>query len=157
MWPQNLRTPPPAASLDKTGGIAAAVNASLAQYGVGIWAGEIGPHNGGSPPCDHTSERLANWADTFWYLDSMALKAKNGYGTIRRSLVPTPLFFRGHCWCWRVRCFRSITLKHFCMDCLDSAAYCRQDFIGVDYGLLDCATHNPLPVKHKWTVALLLG
>ena len=94
MWPQNLRTPPPAASLDKTGGIAAAVNASLAQYGVGIWAGEIGPHNGGSPPCDSSSERWANWADTFWYLDSMALKAKHGYGMYTSAAVSTAVAFK---------------------------------------------------------------
>ena len=25
------------------------------------------------------------------------------------------------------------------------AAFCRQDFIGIDYGLLDCETHAPLP------------
>ncbi|EDQ92974.1 uncharacterized protein MONBRDRAFT_13894 [Monosiga brevicollis MX1] len=25
------------------------------------------------------------------------------------------------------------------------AAFCRQDFIGIDYGLLDCATYEPLP------------
>ena len=25
------------------------------------------------------------------------------------------------------------------------SAFCRQDFIGIDCGLLDCATHTPLP------------
>lgn len=25
------------------------------------------------------------------------------------------------------------------------SAFCRQDFIGADYGMLDCATHTPLP------------
>jgi hypothetical protein len=25
------------------------------------------------------------------------------------------------------------------------AAYCRQDFLGIDYAILDCATNDPLP------------
>ena len=88
---------------DVTKQIAVAVNASLSQNapGVQIWAGEIGPHNGGTVPCDHTTMRWANWADTFWYLDSMATKAAHGY-----------------------------------------KVFCRQDFIGIDYGtgLRDVAT-----------------
>jgi hypothetical protein len=32
-----------------------------------VWAGEIGPHNGGSPPCNHSSMRWANFANSFWY------------------------------------------------------------------------------------------
>ena len=71
--------------------------------GVQIWAGEIGPHNGGNPGCGRGG-RWANWGNTFWYLDAMASKAANGY-----------------------------------------AAFCRQDFIGIDYGMLDCETHAPLP------------
>ena len=69
-----------------------------------LWAGEIGPHNGGSPPCNSSSMRWANFANTFWYIDAMATKAAHGY-----------------------------------------SAFCRQDFIGADYGLLDCATQTPLP------------
>ena len=42
-------------------------------------AGEIGPHNGGSPPCDHSSMRWAVFGDSLWYADSLALKAKHGY------------------------------------------------------------------------------
>ena len=68
------------ALLNVTAGLSAEVNASLgARDGLQLWAGEIGPHNGGSPPCDHTSMRWANFADTFWYIDAMASKAKNGF------------------------------------------------------------------------------
>jgi heparanase 1 len=98
------KTPPPASMLDITATIAEGVNASLAEFGVQIWAGEIGPHNGGSPGCDHTSLRWANFADSFWYLDAMATKAAHGY-----------------------------------------SVFCRQDFVGIDYGMLDCATYDPLP------------
>ena len=102
--PESSTTPPPASKLDLTGSIASAVNASLAPSGVPIWAGEIGPHNGGSVPCDSSSKRWANFADTFWYLDAMGSKSSNGY-----------------------------------------SAFCRQDFIGIDYAMLDCATNDPLP------------
>ena len=78
---------PPAPSdpsiLDLTSAIAHDVNATLVARGVSpaaqIWAGEIGPHNGKSPGCSHSSMRWANWGDTFWYLDAMASKAANGY------------------------------------------------------------------------------
>jgi heparanase 1 len=69
-----------------------------------LWAGEIGPHNGGSPPCNASSMRWANFANTFWYVDAMATKAAHGF-----------------------------------------SVFCRQDFIGADYGLLDCAKQTPLP------------
>lgn len=47
------------ALMDETGDIAAAVNESIRSVSAvpQIWAGEIGPHNGGSPPCDHSSMR----------------------------------------------------------------------------------------------------
>ena len=48
--------------------------------------------------------RWATFADSLWYVDSMASAAK-----------------------------------------LSFEAYCRQDFIGADYGLCDCATGKPLP------------
>lgn len=49
------------ATLDTTGLIARMVNKTVrnANPSVQVWAGEIGPHNGGSPPCDHTSMRWA--------------------------------------------------------------------------------------------------
>lgn len=75
---------------------------------VKIIGGEIGPHNGGSPPCDHTSMRWANFGDSLWYADALSVKAKNGY-----------------------------------------EAFCRQDYIGADYGLVDCSTGVPLP--DYWT------
>eukprot|EP01047_Picozoa_sp_COSAG01_P043006 COSAG01_NODE_3792_length_5691_cov_11.941166_6_plen_114_part_00 len=53
---------------DYTGEIARAVNATLAPMlapaGVQIWAGEIGPHNGGSPGCIRGG-RWSNWGNTF--------------------------------------------------------------------------------------------
>lgn len=69
-----------------------------------LWGGEVGPHNGGSPPCDASSERWSVFADGFWYLHNLGSKALNGYSVM-----------------------------------------CRQDFIGIDYGLLDCASHLPNP------------
>jgi hypothetical protein len=56
-----------------------------------------GPHNGGSPPCDHSSMRWANFGNSLWYADALASKAWNGY-----------------------------------------AGLCRQDYIGADYGMVDC-------------------
>eukprot|EP00908_Phaeocystis_cordata_P017605 Transcript_28961.p1 GENE.Transcript_28961~~Transcript_28961.p1 ORF type:complete len:519 (+),score=159.28 Transcript_28961:104-1660(+) len=71
---------------------------------VGIWAGEIGPHNGGSPVCSHASMRWAVYGDSIWYADALGAKARAGY-----------------------------------------AGFCRQDYIGADYGMLDCASGAPLP------------
>ena len=55
--------------------IAAAVNKTVREHrplpegaGVGVWGGEIGPHNGGSPVCDHTSMRWAVFGDSMWYV-----------------------------------------------------------------------------------------
>lgn len=94
------------AKLNVTNDIAVAVNKTCRENypSAGVWAGEIGPHNGGSPPCDHTSMRWANFGNTAWYLDALGTKARAGY-----------------------------------------QAFCRQDFIGADYGLLDCSTADPLP------------
>ena len=50
-----------------------------------VWAGEIGPHNGGSPPCNHSSMRWANFADSFWYMDAMATKAAHGFSVFCRQ------------------------------------------------------------------------
>lgn len=75
------------------------------------WGGEVGPHNGGAPPCDHSSMRWATFADSLWYADSLGSTAKLGF-----------------------------------------AALCRQDFIGADYGLVDCSTGTPLP--DYWTAVL---
>ena len=55
-------------TLDITAEIAIAVNATLSQAAPNVlrFAGEIGPHNGGSPPCDHTSMRWSTFANSFW-------------------------------------------------------------------------------------------
>jgi heparanase 1 len=71
---------------------------------VQIFGGEIGPHNDGSPVCDHTSMRWANFGTSLWYSDALAAKALHGY-----------------------------------------SGFCRQDYIGGDYGMLDCSTGAPLP------------
>jgi len=96
--------------LDVGEAIAVAVNRTVAtnDANVKVIAGEVGPHNGGSPVCDHTSMRWANFGDSLWYADSLGLKARHGY-----------------------------------------AAHCRQDYIGADYGMLDCSTGEPLP--DYWT------
>ena len=70
---QDPTAPASADRLDLTARIADAVVKALAparargNHTVQLWAGEIGPHNGKSPGCDHTSMRWANWGDTFWY------------------------------------------------------------------------------------------
>jgi len=93
-------------AIDISGQIAKAVNASVRSRSssVKVVGGEIGPHNGGSPVCDHTSMRWANFGDSLWYADALASKAKYGY-----------------------------------------ESFCRQDYIGADYGLVDCSTGVPLP------------
>jgi heparanase 1 len=56
-----------------------------------IWAGEIGPHNGGSPPCTHSSMRWANFANSFWYMDAMATKAAHGFSVFcRQDFIGAP-------------------------------------------------------------------
>ena len=76
-----------------------------------MWGGEVGPHNGGTPPCAHSSMRWATFADSLWYIDALASAGKLSY-----------------------------------------EAFCRQDLIGADYGLLDCATGEPLP--DYWSAVL---
>jgi hypothetical protein len=70
--------------------IAAAINRTVRAVDatVGIFGGEIGPHNGGSPPCDHSSMRWASFGDSLWYADALAAKAKHGYaGFCRQDYV----------------------------------------------------------------------
>merc|ERR1719253_62453 len=92
--------------LNHNGAIARMVNSTVKTHfpAAEVWGGEIGPHNGGSPVCDHTTMRWANFGDSFWYADALASKAAYGYET-----------------------------------------FCRQDYIGADYGLVDCSTGTPLP------------
>ena len=100
--------------LDVTGAIAKAINASVAITlpGVQAWAGEVGPHNGGSVPCDHTTMRWANFGDSLWYMDTLGTKALNGYGAVCRqdligadyglldcsSGIPLPDYWSGLMW-----------------------------------------------------------
>lgn len=95
-----------ATAIDISAQIAKAVNKSIRSVSasVKIVGGEVGPHNGGSPVCDHTTMRWANFGDSLWYADALAAKAAYGYET-----------------------------------------FCRQDYIGADYGLVDCSTGSPLP------------
>jgi hypothetical protein len=59
-------TPPPATLLDDAGIMGRAIRAAIHDVApnVKVWAGEIGPHPGRSPGCDHSSLRWSNWADT---------------------------------------------------------------------------------------------
>ena len=69
--------PPSASLLDNTASIARQVRSRLDAVvpGIEIWAGEIGPHNGRSPGCDHNSLRWANWADSFWQAETLCNSA----------------------------------------------------------------------------------
>lgn len=104
---QNLAQPPPASTLDLVYEIGIQVNATVRpalRQEQGIWVGESGPHNGGSPGvCPASEQRWMGFADSFWYMDAMASKAKAGY-----------------------------------------AAFCRQNFVGIDYALLQC-DYSPAP------------
>ncbi len=87
---------PDAETLDKTGGIAGKIRDTVVAHfpvpGVRPWAGEIGPHNGGSPLCDHSSMRWATFADSFWYADALATKAKFTYsGFCRQDFIGVSL------------------------------------------------------------------
>jgi hypothetical protein len=86
--PEYPTVPPTPSKLDVTAAIATHVNQSLSTRvpNVQIWAGEIGPHNGKSPGCDHSSMRWANFGDSFWYLDAMATKAAHGYSVFCRQV-----------------------------------------------------------------------
>jgi hypothetical protein len=99
------------AQLEITNQVATAVNDTLTRVApsVQIWAGEIGPHNGGTVACDHSMMRWANFADSHWYLDAMGVKAAAGY-----------------------------------------SVFCRQDFVGIDYGMIDCSTYSrPNIVRYR--------
>jgi heparanase 1 len=102
--PEGFTSP---AKLDVNGQIAEMVNRTVREHSDGsiaVFGGEIGPHNGGSPACNHSSMRWAVFGDSLWYADALSAKAYHGY-----------------------------------------QGFCRQDYIGADYGLLDCSTGAPLP------------
>ena len=103
-----------ASTLRLTEQIATAVVSTVraADSDVLIFGGEIGPHNGGNPPCNHSSMRWAPFGDSFWYADSLAAKALAGYaGFCRQDLIgadyglldcssgePLPDFFTALVW-----------------------------------------------------------
>lgn len=98
--------PPNSSVLQITSEVASAVNASLALAApsVQIWAGEIGPHNGGKeghkPAACGQDQRWANFADSQWYLDAMGAKAVNGYQVFCRQVkVWFSLLQLGGCQC----------------------------------------------------------
>jgi hypothetical protein len=79
-----------ASFLDGTAAIAASVMSAIrAVSSVAVWAGEIGPHNGGtfpSPNCEgnHVCGRFGSLV---WYADSMSIKALAGYEAFNRQDV----------------------------------------------------------------------
>ena len=110
--PEGFTSP---ARLALNGAVAKAIHTLVRKHDtqVGIWGGEIGPHNGGNPVCNHSMMRWAVFGDVLWYADAMASKALHGY-----------------------------------------TGFCRQDYIGGDYGLMDCSTGQPLP---DYWLAVLFG
>ena len=57
-----------ASKFSLNGAIAAAINKTVREHSATarVFGGEIGPHNGGSPPCDHTSMRWATFGNSLW-------------------------------------------------------------------------------------------
>eukprot|EP01043_Picozoa_sp_COSAG02_P037875 COSAG02_NODE_2877_length_7842_cov_3.566060_1_plen_333_part_00 len=128
-------TPPPALLLDEAGTMGRAIRAAIKEAAptVKVWAGEIGPHPGRSPGCDHSSLRWANFADTFWYIDSMGLKAASGYDMFcRQDFVGID--------CEWSPSFSPLTTHLNRIEEDSSVVSC----VCTD-GLIDCATYNPLP------------
>ena len=72
-----------ASFLDQSASIAAAVVAAVraAAPAVEVWAGEIGPHNGGTTPNPNcASNRVCGrFGSAVWYADSLSAKAGAGY------------------------------------------------------------------------------
>ena len=94
--------------LDLTAELAALVVAKIRNVSaaVEIWAGEVGPHNGGTTPNPDCAGNVVcgRFGSAIWYADAMSAKARAGY-----------------------------------------AAFCRQDFIGADYGLVNYTSLAPTP------------
>ena len=98
------------ATLDLTAELAALVVAAVRRVSaaVQVWAGEIGPHNGGgtatSPPNCGGNKLCGRFGSALWYADAMGAKARAGYAVFARqdfigadyglvnytSLAPTP-------------------------------------------------------------------
>lgn len=77
--------------LDTTAAIGAAVVAAVraAAPALQVWAGEIGPHNGGTTPNpDCAGNKVCGrFGSAVWYADSMAAKATAGYSVYCRQDV----------------------------------------------------------------------
>ena len=78
--------------LDTTASIAASVMQAVRSVSasVEVWAGEVGPHNGGTNTGGQVPNCAANrvcgrYGSLLWYADSMALKAKAGYAAYCRQ------------------------------------------------------------------------
>ena len=102
------------AFLDNTKGIARNVMAAVRAINssLEVWAGEIGPHNGGnfgpqgqSPNCEG-NRVCGRFGSALWYADAMAAKAREGYSAFFRQVDDpsasfpicfTSLYFFGDC------------------------------------------------------------
>jgi heparanase len=78
--------------LDQTGLIGAQAVAAVrkASSSVEVWAGEIGPHNGGTTPNPNCfgNHVCGRWGSTLWYADALGAKATAGYAAFcRQDLV----------------------------------------------------------------------
>jgi heparanase 1 len=84
--PVNVTDP---AFLDATREIGRQVVAAVrgtAFPGVGVWAGEIGPHNGGdAPPNCQGNGVCGRWGSALWYADALGAKAREGYKAFFRQ------------------------------------------------------------------------
>jgi heparanase len=78
--------------LDNTAKIGAQAVAAVrkASSSVEVWAGEIGPHNGGTTPNPNCAGNhvCGRWGSTLWYADALGAKATAGYAAFcRQDLV----------------------------------------------------------------------
>ena len=87
-----------ARKLAMSGAVAAAMNRTVREHSATarVFGGEIGPHNGGSPPCDHSSMRWATFGDSLWYADNLAAMARHGYDGLCREDVRTDRLLTEH-------------------------------------------------------------
>jgi heparanase len=104
-----------ASFLDASARIAKAVveHVRAANATVEIWAGEIGPHNGGTLPYPNCANNkvCGMFGSAIWYADSLSAKALAGY-----------------------------------------SSYCRQDFVGADYALVNISSMTP--TSDYWLLVL---
>jgi len=132
---------------------------SLKETKTELWAGEIGPQNAGSPPCDHTSMRWANFSDGFWYLDSMGSKARTGYSVFCRqdlvgadygmldcsTLNPLPDFYNALIW-KKLMGTRVLRTRESGNSMLRAYAHCAKDHPGGVAFVLMNLSLQPIPV-----------